>query len=163
MTLKHLSRAYYKNISHFLTFWGHFGAILGLNLMLSLTSHVTTQNDCKRSRIPMEMISEVNLKMLMSFQDIWDHGSILGLFLVISMIAYLAGKWVSQSLRSHFRSRQQKCGRGPQDLRWVQPRTKPGPNRHTRSTDLVHIIPSFSISGVFAQVRHKQLQHNAKQ
>ena len=84
MTLKHLSWAYYKNISYFLAFWGHFGTfrscfgpVLGLNLKLSQTSHVTTQNNRKRSRIPMELVSEVNLKMLMSF---WDH---LGLFVVI--------------------------------------------------------------------------------
>ena len=34
---------------------------LGLNLKLRQTSHMTTQNDRKRSRIPMEMVSEVNL------------------------------------------------------------------------------------------------------
>ena len=106
MTLKHLSWAYYKNISHFLalsdhfgTFWGYFGLVLGLNLKLSQTSHVTTQNDRKRSRILMEMVSEVNLKILMSFWDhlgpfgtIWDHlGSFgtnwdhLGLFLRLNV------------------------------------------------------------------------------
>ena len=92
MTLKHLSWAYYKNISYFLAFWGHFGTfrscfgpVLGLNLKLSQTSHVTTQNDRKRSRIPMEMVSEVNLSTLRSFQDhLGPFEAILGLFLVIS-------------------------------------------------------------------------------
>ena len=78
---------------HFGTFWGYFGLVLGLNLKLSQTSHVTTQNDRKRSRILMEMVSEVNLKILMSFWDhlgpfgiIWDHlepiGTIWGYFCV---------------------------------------------------------------------------------
>ena len=72
---------------HFGTFWGYFGLVLGLNLKLSQTSHVTTQNDRKRSRNPMEMVSEVNLKTLRSFWDhlgpfgtIWDH---LGQFGII--------------------------------------------------------------------------------
>ena len=58
---------------------------MGLNLKLSQTSHVTTQNDRKRSRIPMEMVSEVNLSTLRSFQDhLGPFEAILGLFLVIS-------------------------------------------------------------------------------
>ena len=46
---------------------------------------MTTQNDRKRSRIPMEMVSEVNFKMIRSFQDhLEPFEAILGLFLVIS-------------------------------------------------------------------------------
>ena len=70
MTLKHLSRAYEKNVSDFLAFLGHFwpfGAILGLNFKLSQTFHVTIQNDCKRSRVAIKMVSEFNLMMLRSF------------------------------------------------------------------------------------------------
>ena len=93
MTLKHLSWAYYKNISHFLalsdhfgTFWGYFGLVLGLNLKLSQTSHVTTQNDRKRSRIPMEMVSEVNLSMFRSFQDhLGPFEAILELFFGLNL------------------------------------------------------------------------------
>ena len=52
---------------------GPFEAILelffGLNLKLLQTSHVTTQNDRKSSRIPLEMVSEVNFNMLRSFRD----------------------------------------------------------------------------------------------
>ena len=88
------------NLSMLRSFQDHLGpfeAILelffGLNLKLLQTSHVTTQNDRKRSRILMEMVSEVNLKILMSFWDhlgpfgiIWDHlepiGTIWGYFCV---------------------------------------------------------------------------------
>ena len=42
---------------------------LGLNLKLRQTSHVTTQNDRKRSIIPIEMVLDVNLKTLRSFRD----------------------------------------------------------------------------------------------
>ena len=90
---KYLPRKYYKNISHFLalsdhfgTFWGYFGLVLGLNLKLSQTSHVTTQNDRKRSRNPMEMVSEVNFKMLRSFQDhLGPFEAIIGLFLGLNL------------------------------------------------------------------------------
>ena len=93
MTLKHLSWAYYKNRNHFLAFWGHFGSFgailgqfLGLNLKLSHTSHVTIQKDRKRSRIPMELVSEVNLMMLRSFQEhLGPFEAFLGLFLVKSL------------------------------------------------------------------------------
>ena len=47
---------------HFGTSWGYFGLVLGLNLKLSQTSHVTTQNDRKRSRNPMEMVSDVTFQ-----------------------------------------------------------------------------------------------------
>merc|ERR1712155_367393 len=60
------------------SFWGHFGTIPGQfvapNSELLQTSHVTTQNDRKRSRILMEMFSEVTLNLLRSF------GAILGSF-----------------------------------------------------------------------------------
>merc|ERR1712016_326194 len=87
------ARTYYKNISHFLalsdyfgTFWGYFGLVLGLNLKLSQTSHVTTQNDRKRSRNPMEMVSEVNFKMLRSFQDhLGPFDAIIRLFLGLNL------------------------------------------------------------------------------
>ena len=80
------------NLSTLRSFQDHLGpfeAILelffGLNLKLSQTSHVTTQNDRKRSRIPMEMVLAVNLKTLRSFQDhLGQLEAILGLFLVIS-------------------------------------------------------------------------------
>ena len=48
------------------------GLFLGLNLKLRQTSHVTTQNDRKRSTIPIKRVSEVNLKTLWSFKTIWD-------------------------------------------------------------------------------------------
>ena len=88
------------NLSMLRSFQDHLGpfeAILelffGPNLKLLQTSHVTTQNDRKSSRILMEMVSEVNLKILMSFWDhlgpfgiIWDHlepiGTIWGYFCV---------------------------------------------------------------------------------
>ena len=47
-----------------------FLAILASNLKLLQSSHVTTQNDAKRSRNPMEMVSDVIFRLL-------------GLFLVI--------------------------------------------------------------------------------
>ena len=73
-------------LDHFGTFWGYFGLVLGLNLKLSQTSHVTTQNDRKRSRNPMEMVSEVNFKMLRSFQDhLGPFEAIIGLFLGLNL------------------------------------------------------------------------------
>ena len=70
------------------SFWGHFGIILGQfvapNSKLSQTSHVTTQNYRKRGRIPMEIVSEVTLKPLMTlrpFQALfYNFGVILGSF-----------------------------------------------------------------------------------
>ena len=70
------------------SFWGHFGTISGQfvaqNSKLSQTSHVTTQNDRKRGRIPMEIVSEVTLKPLMTlrpFQALfYNFGVILGSF-----------------------------------------------------------------------------------
>ena len=71
---------------HFGTFWGYFGLVLGLNLKLSQTSHVTTQNDRKRSRNPMDMVSEVNFKMLRSFQDhLGPFEAFIGLFLGLNL------------------------------------------------------------------------------
>ena len=43
-------------LSTFWPFWCHKGPISALNSKLSQTSHVTTQNDCKRSRILMGLI-----------------------------------------------------------------------------------------------------------
>ena len=71
---------------HFGAIWGYFGTVLGLNLKLSQTSHVTTQNDRKRSRNPMEMVSEVNFKMLRSFQDhLGPFEAILELFFGLNL------------------------------------------------------------------------------
>ena len=81
------------NLSMLRSFQDHLGpfeAILelffGLNLKLLQTSHVTTQNDPKRSRNPMEMVSEVNFKMLRSFQDyLGPFEAIIGLFLGLNL------------------------------------------------------------------------------
>ena len=72
---------------HFWPFWGNLGPFLSPNLNLSQTSHVTTQNNRKRGRISMEMVSEVTLNPLRSFWAIsgsfWGHfGTILGQFLL---------------------------------------------------------------------------------
>ena len=65
-------------------FWDHFGQFVAPNSKLSQTSHVTTQNDRKRGRIPMEIVSEVTLKPLMTlrpFQALfYNFGVILGSF-----------------------------------------------------------------------------------
>ena len=67
------SEVNFKMLRSFQDHLGPFEAILelffGLNLKLSQTSHATTQNNRKRSRIPLEMVSEVNFKMLRSFRD----------------------------------------------------------------------------------------------
>ena len=61
----------------FLVIWGHFRpflailAILAPNSKLSQTSHVTTQNDRKRSRNPMEMVSDVTFQTFRPFLVIW--------------------------------------------------------------------------------------------
>ena len=81
------------NLSMLRSFQDHLGpfeAILelffGLNLKLSQTSHATTQNDHKRSRIPLEMVSEVNFKMLRSFQEhLGPFEAIIGLFLGLNL------------------------------------------------------------------------------
>ena len=72
------------------SFLGHFGTIPGQfvapNSKLLQTSHVTTQNNRKRSRILMEMVSEVNFKMLRSFQDhLGPFEAIIGLFLGLNL------------------------------------------------------------------------------
>ena len=67
-------------------FWGYFWSFLGQNLKLRQTSHVTIQNDRKRSKIPMEIVSEVNLMMLRSSQDhLGPFEAILGLFLGLNL------------------------------------------------------------------------------
>ena len=69
-------QSYYRHLGHFWSFLAFFGRfwpfwpILASNLKLSQSSHVTTQNDRKRSRNPMEMVSDVIFRLL-------------GLFLVI--------------------------------------------------------------------------------
>ena len=76
------------NLSMLRSFQDHLGpfeAILelffGLNLKLLQTSHVTTQNDRKRSRILMEMVSEVTLMTLRPFQALfYNFWVILGSF-----------------------------------------------------------------------------------
>ena len=71
------------------SFLGHFGTIPGQfvapNSKLLQTSHVTTQNNRKRSRALMEMVPKVTLKTLRSFWAIlgsfWGHlETILGHF-----------------------------------------------------------------------------------
>ena len=64
-------------MGHFGPIWGLFCVILAQNLKLSQASHVKTQKDRKRSRIPMEIVSEVTFKtfrfMLGPFGDILSH------------------------------------------------------------------------------------------
>ena len=68
--------------------FGHFVATQGHSWppksKLSQTNHVTTQKDRKRGRIPMEIVSEVTLKPLMTlrpFQALfYNFGVILGSF-----------------------------------------------------------------------------------
>ena len=53
----------FQTFRPFLVIWGLFRpflAILAPNSKLSQTSHVTTQNDRKRSRNPIEMVSDGN-------------------------------------------------------------------------------------------------------
>ena len=80
-----VSEVNFKMLRSFQDHLGPFEAILelffGLNLKLSQTSHVTTQNDRKRSRILMEMVSEVTLKTLRPFQALFcNFWVILGSF-----------------------------------------------------------------------------------
>ena len=49
---------------HFKTLRDHLRLFLGPNLKLLQTNHVTTQNDRERSRIPIELVSEVNFQTL---------------------------------------------------------------------------------------------------
>ena len=105
----------YKSFSSpfgsFWDLWGYFGLVLGLNLKLLQTSHVTTQNDRKRSRILMEMVSEVTLKTLRPFQGLFcnfwvifgSFGAILG-----PKMTWTSWSWVSKPSSSAFCS---TCGR----------------------------------------------------
>ena len=65
---------------NFMSFWGYLELFLGQNSKLSQTSHVTTQNNRKRSRNLMEMVSDVTfptfrsfLAILYHFGAIWNH------------------------------------------------------------------------------------------
>ena len=69
-----VSGATFQTFRPFLVIWGHFQpflAILAPNSKLSQTSHVTTQNDRKRSRNPMEMVSDVTFQTFRPFLVIW--------------------------------------------------------------------------------------------
>ena len=57
----------------FSAIFGNFGPILASNSKLSHTSHVTTQNDRKRSRNPMDMVLDVILKTFRPFLAIFGH------------------------------------------------------------------------------------------
>ena len=60
----------------FRAFFGHFCPILAPNSKLLQTSHVTTQNDRKRSRNPMEMVSDVTFRhsgQFRSFGALFGH------------------------------------------------------------------------------------------
>ena len=75
------------------------------------TSHVTTQNDRKRSRILMEMFSEVTLKTLRPFQALFcNFWVILGSFGAIlgPKMTWTSWSWVSKPSSSAFCS---TCGR----------------------------------------------------
>ena len=69
----------FQTFRPFLVIWGHFRpfwpflAILAPNSKLSQTSQVTTQNDRKKSRNPMEMVSDDNSNEIMSLQAILCH------------------------------------------------------------------------------------------
>ena len=54
-------------------FFGHFWPILAPNSKLSQASHVTTQNDRKRGRNPLKMVSDGNFNGFRSFQAILCH------------------------------------------------------------------------------------------
>ena len=64
-------KSLWRHWGHFRQFWGHFGVISGPFLTLKSnslqTSLVTTQNDCKRSRMQMKMVLRFNSKMFRSF------------------------------------------------------------------------------------------------
>ena len=66
-----LQKSLWRHWGHFRQFWGHFGVISGPFLTLKSnslqTSLVTTQNDCKRSRMQMKMVLRFNSKMFRSF------------------------------------------------------------------------------------------------
>ena len=69
-----VSKVIFHTFRSFLAIWGLFRpflAILAPNLKLSQTSHVTTQNDRKRSRNPMEMVSDVTFLTFRPFLVIW--------------------------------------------------------------------------------------------
>ena len=64
----------FQTFRPFLVIWGHFRpflAILAPNSKLWQTSHVTTQNDRKRSRNRMKMVSDVIFKTFRPFLVIW--------------------------------------------------------------------------------------------
>ena len=48
-----------RPFSVFGAIFDHFWPIFAPNSKLSLTNHVTTQNDCNTSRTPMKMVSDV--------------------------------------------------------------------------------------------------------
>ena len=51
--------------------FGHFWPLMAQNSKLSLTGHVTTQNDRKRSRNTMKMVSDVTFQTFRPFLVIW--------------------------------------------------------------------------------------------
>ena len=55
----------------FRAFFGQFCPILAPNSKLLQTSHVTTQNDCKRSRNPMKMVLDVIIQTFTLISVIW--------------------------------------------------------------------------------------------
>ena len=76
-------------LSTFWPFWCHKGPISALNSKLSQTSHVTTQNDCKRGRIPMEILLEVTFKRFRSFRAISMCIRILLLWRLFWLVTWL--------------------------------------------------------------------------
>ena len=110
-----LRKSLWTRWGHLGQFWGHFGTIPGQfvapNSKLLQTSHVTTQNNCKRSRILMEMVSEVTLKTLRPFQALFcNFWVILGSFGAIlgPKMTWTSWSWVSKPSSSAFCS---TCGR----------------------------------------------------
>ena len=97
---------------HFGTFWGYFGLVLGLNLKLSQTSHVTTQNDRKRSRNPMEMVSDV------TFQTFWPILFIWGTFRPFLANFGLKLKMVVNWSSDHSKRPQEKQKSNGDGFRW---------------------------------------------
>ena len=64
----------FRHSGHFWSFgafFGHFWPILAPNSKLSQTGHVTTQNDCKRSRNPMKMVLDVIIQTFSLILVIW--------------------------------------------------------------------------------------------
>ena len=109
ISMEMVSEVTLKTWGHLGSFWGHFGTIPGQfvapNSKLSQTSHVTTQNDRKRSRILMEMVSEVTLKTLRPFQALFcNFWVILGSFGAIlgPKMTWTSWSWVSKPSSSAF-------------------------------------------------------------